>query len=52
MAYADEPELRAPTMPPNAQTLTKFYTAFAALDPDTMATCYADDAAFEPTPQS
>jgi len=34
-------------MHPNAQTLTKFYTAFAALDPDTMATCYADDVAFD-----
>ncbi|MBK6293352.1 MAG: nuclear transport factor 2 family protein [Rhodoferax sp.] len=34
-------------MHPNAQTLTKFYTAFAALDPDTMATCYADEVAFD-----
>ena len=34
MAYAGEPELCATTMHPNAQTLTKFYTAFAALDPD------------------
>lgn len=30
----------------NAQTLTRFYTAFAALDADTMAACYADDATF------
>ena len=34
-------------MHPNAQTLTMFYTAFAALDPDAMATCYADDVAFD-----
>lgn len=34
-------------MHPNAQTLTKFYTAFAALDPDTMATCYADNVEFD-----
>ena len=34
-------------MHPNAQTLTRFYTAFAALDADTMATCYADDVVFE-----
>lgn len=33
-------------MHPNAQTLTRFYTAFAALDADTMATCYAEDATF------
>ena len=31
----------------NAQTLTKFYTAFAALDADTMANCYAPDAVFD-----
>ncbi len=30
----------------NAQTLTRFYTAFAALDADTMAICYAQDATF------
>ncbi|MES2880040.1 MAG: nuclear transport factor 2 family protein [Pseudomonadota bacterium] len=29
------------------QTLTKFYTAFAALDADTMASCYAEDATFD-----
>jgi hypothetical protein len=33
-------------MHPNQQTLTRFYTAFAALDADTMASCYADDASF------
>jgi hypothetical protein len=31
----------------NAQTLTKFYTAFANLDADTMAACYADNATFD-----
>ena len=34
-------------MHPNTQTLTKFYTAFAALDSDTMASCYAEDACFD-----
>lgn len=34
-------------MHPNAQTLTKFYSAFATLDTDTMATCYADEVAFD-----
>lgn len=34
-------------MHPNTQTLTKFYTAFAALDADTMASCYAEDAIFD-----
>ena len=34
-------------MHPNEQTLTKFYTAFANLDPDTMAQCYADEAVFD-----
>ena len=29
------------------QTLTKFYTAFAALDADTMASCYAEEATFD-----
>ncbi len=29
-----------------AKTLEKFYTAFAALDPDTMAGCYAHNAEF------
>lgn len=31
----------------NTQTLTRFYTAFAALDADTMAACYAEDATFD-----
>ena len=31
----------------NEQTLTRFYTAFADLDADTMATCYAEDAIFD-----
>lgn len=31
----------------NAETLTRFYTAFANLDADTMASCYADDVEFE-----
>ena len=31
----------------NAQTLTRFYTAFRALDADTMASCYADAVAFD-----
>jgi ketosteroid isomerase-like protein len=31
----------------NEQTLTRFYTAFAALDADTMASCYAEDATFD-----
>ncbi len=31
----------------NEQTLHKFYAAFAALDPATMATCYADNVAFD-----
>lgn len=34
-------------MHPNAQTLTRFYTAFAALDADSMAACYAEDATFD-----
>ena len=34
-------------MHPNQQTLETFYGAFARLDPDTMARCYADDAAFD-----
>lgn len=34
-------------MHPNAQTLTRFYTAFAALDADTMAACYAENATFD-----
>ena len=34
-------------MHPNQATLEKFYTAFAHLDADTMATCYAADAAFD-----
>jgi hypothetical protein len=31
----------------NEETLSRFYTAFAALDADTMAACYATDATFE-----
>ena len=34
-------------MHPNAHTLTRFYAAFAQLDAQTMAACYADDATFE-----
>lgn len=33
-------------MHPNAELLTRFYTAFAALDDAAMATCYAPDARF------
>lgn len=31
----------------NAETLTRFYIAFAALDADRMASCYAQDVAFD-----
>jgi hypothetical protein len=31
----------------NKETLTRFYTAFAALDADTMASCYSEQASFE-----
>ena len=34
-------------MHPNEDTLNKFYAAFARLDPDTMAQCYAPDVAFD-----
>ena len=34
-------------MHPNAQTLEKFYRAFAALDSATMRSCYAPDVRFE-----
>ncbi len=34
-------------MHPNEETLQRFYSAFARLDPDTMADCYADDVAFD-----
>ena len=34
-------------MHPNQTTLEKFYTAFASLDTDTMATCYAPDVQFD-----
>ena len=34
-------------MNPNQQTLNRLYTAFAALDADTMATCYAEEATFD-----
>jgi hypothetical protein len=33
-------------MHPNEETLKRFYTAFAALDADTMASCYTEDATF------
>ena len=33
----------------NAQTITKFYTAFSALDWATMASCYSQNATFEDT---
>ncbi len=31
----------------NEATITRFYSAFAQLDADTMATCYADDVHFD-----
>ena len=31
----------------NAKTIETFYNAFARLEPDTMAACYADDVAFD-----
>jgi limonene-1,2-epoxide hydrolase len=34
-------------MHPNQTTLENFYTAFARLDADTMAACYATDAVFD-----
>ena len=34
-------------MHPNHQSIETFYTAFARLDPDTMAGCYAEDASFD-----
>jgi len=34
-------------MHPNQQTLENFYAAFARLDADTMASCYAEDAVFD-----
>jgi hypothetical protein len=34
-------------MHPNQATLEKFYTAFARLDTEPMASCYAPDAAFD-----
>ena len=34
-------------MHPNLTTLENFYTAFARLDADTMAACYAPDAVFD-----
>ena len=34
-------------MHPNAETITKFYAAFAQLDPEAMAACYADDVRFD-----
>jgi len=35
------------SMHPNLQTIETFYSAFARLDPDGMAPCYAPDARFE-----
>jgi ketosteroid isomerase-like protein len=32
---------------PNEQTIRRFYDAFARLDADTMASCYAPDASFD-----
>ena len=34
-------------MHPNQQTIESFYSAFARLDADTMAQCYAQDAGFQ-----
>ena len=34
-------------MPPNQQTIEKLYGAFALLDADTMAECYAEDVLFD-----
>ena len=34
-------------MNPQAQTIARLYAAFAALDADTMAGCYADDVQFD-----
>jgi len=34
-------------MHPNADTITKFYAAFAQLDAEAMAACYADDVSFD-----
>ncbi len=34
-------------MHPNEETISRFYTAFAALDADTMTRCYAEDARFD-----
>ena len=34
-------------MSPEQITITRFYNAFAALDPDTMATCYAPNVSFK-----
>ena len=34
-------------MHPNEQTLEKFYSAFARLDADAMAGCYAEDVSFD-----
>ena len=34
-------------MHPNAETITKFYAAFAQLDPEAMGACYADDVRFD-----
>ena len=34
-------------MHPNAETIKRFYAAFAELDPEAMAACYADDVRFD-----
>ncbi len=34
-------------MHPHEATITRFYSAFANLDADTMATCYADNVSFD-----
>jgi len=37
----------SPSMSPNEQTIRRFYDAFARLDAETMAACYAPDARFD-----
>ena len=34
-------------MHPNQHSIENFYSAFARLDPDAMAQCYAEDASFD-----
>lgn len=38
--------ITSPAMPPNADLIRRFYTAFAARDPAGMAACYHDDVRF------